>query len=199
MTKPKKHLMRITNESELSDIKGECIEVKEEKGSDKDMKNEKLGVETELIDVKNLKVEIGHKNVPESSVSAANSPRTFPEGLWDNHVNSTALQIIDVIGEGEGESCVWAIQLVRETLHSAREGDQLLVISYFFTFIYFFHLLFLFYCFISSLLFILMLLLPLLLLLFICLFRCLFCFFLLFILFICLSTYFMYDNLQFYF
>ena len=174
MTKPKKNLMRIINESELSDIKGECIEVKEEKGSDKDMKNEKLGGETEIIDVKNLKVEIGHKNVPESSVSAANSPRMFPEGLRDNHVNSTALQIIDVIGEGEGESCVWAIQLVRETLHSAREGDQLLVISYFFTF-FFSHLL-------ISYRFILLLLLLLLLLLF-----------------IYLSTYIMYDNLQFYF
>ena len=145
MTK-KKNIMRSSNDNDLFDVKEECIEVKEEKDNKKEMKNEKrmstknkndydkdeeneeTEGETKMIDTKNLKVEIGHKNVPENSVSTTNSPRALQEGLWDNHVNSTALQIIDVIGEGEGESCMWAIQLVRETLHSAREGDQLLVI-----------------------------------------------------------------------
>ena len=141
---PKKQITRkLSNNSILDDIKTDIkVEIKNEinASSNNDNKssndvdvnaniikyeNKTNDTDSDNVDNINLKISIDKIENTKVLLSENNSPVPVlfgPQRALDLHVTATAHQIVDVIGDGS--SCVWAVQLLRETLHGKREGDE---------------------------------------------------------------------------
>jgi hypothetical protein len=98
------------------------IEINIENENENEMKNENFQISTEYK---------YHENEQENTVSTTVSTSSTPRSKYSKyeameiHLQNTAIQMVDVMCESE--SGVWAVQLIRETLHGKCEGDELQV------------------------------------------------------------------------
>ena len=112
------------NENKTENKTESKIESKEEieNESKNRTKNESLQISTEYSE---------KDQYQENTVSTTVSTCSTPHSKYSNfealeiHLRNTAMQMVEVMSESD--SAVWAVQLIRETLHGKCEGDELQV------------------------------------------------------------------------